>query len=300
MNQRGSLRSTLASLALTGLPFVLCLSPAALFGQAPASEPASGSSSAPASAPAVAAPQRPELGTDRPGLGDATGIVGPGILQIELGSTFTGVAGARTLTIPETLFRFGLSDRIELRLGAALTRAAAGGEAVIGPTGLTAAVKAKILSEDKSGIDFTILPVLALVDGEAAVDPIVEFLFGKGLPADLGLSLAANLAAPKAGDARLLEISGAAALDRDLVENLNAFAEIFTAVTSGGGAAEVATVVDAGVTLLLDDDLQLDLSGGVGLSAGADDFFVSVGLVTRAFLGARWRAPVAARPGSLP
>src|SRR5262245_1837242 len=102
MNQRALVSSTLA-----GLSFLLCLSPGALFGQT--GTPASGvSASAPASAPAggpeAAAPERPELGTDRPGLGDATGVVGPGILQIELGSTFTGAAGARTLTVPETLF----------------------------------------------------------------------------------------------------------------------------------------------------------------------------------------------------
>ncbi|MBW1687343.1 MAG: transporter [Deltaproteobacteria bacterium] len=44
--------------------------------------------------------------------------------------------------------------------------------------------------------------------------------------------------------------------------------------------------IDSGVTYLLSDDVQLDLSAGVGLNRAAPDFFISVGFAWR--FSTRW------------
>ena len=51
---------------------------------------------------------------------------------------------------------------------------------------------------------------------------------------------------------------------------------------SGGSApGGPANAFDGGFTFLVRDNVQFDVAGGVGLSDGADDWFVGVGLSVR-------------------
>ena len=60
------------------------------------------------------------IATDRPGAADSPGVVAPGVLQCEMGTTFeSDGAGAdrdRRLTAPQALVRLGITPRFELRL----------------------------------------------------------------------------------------------------------------------------------------------------------------------------------------
>lgn len=71
-----------------------------------------------------------------------------------------------------------------------------------------------------------------------------------------------------------------AALGFGLSERWGALVEVFgdLPVDAPGGDAHS---VDGGVTYLVRDHLQLDVSGGVGLSAAAPDELLSVGLSVR-------------------
>ncbi len=88
--------------------------------------PASTSSAPPASAPpASAASDTSNIGDiapDRPGLGDGSGIVGRGVWQVETGWSFESEHQDGTvlheLALPLALFRVGVTDRFELRVGA--------------------------------------------------------------------------------------------------------------------------------------------------------------------------------------
>src|SRR5215217_7939417 len=64
----------------------------------------------------VFAQQQPEetIVADRPGLADGSATVGRGVAQLETGLTAAD-EGDQTLTLP-TLLRFGLSERLELRI----------------------------------------------------------------------------------------------------------------------------------------------------------------------------------------
>ena len=66
---------------------------------------------------------------------------------------------------------------------------------------------------------------------------------------------------------------------RDWLDRLGGFVEYFGGVKTRGEDDEHS--VDGGFTWLVNDDLQLDLSAGVGLNHAAPDFFVSAGFAWR-------------------
>ena len=76
------------------------------------------------SIPAVAATQRelPDLVTDRPDITESSAVVGRGVWQLESGISFerdgSGSDGSRVFSAPMALVRLGVSDRLELRIGA--------------------------------------------------------------------------------------------------------------------------------------------------------------------------------------
>ena len=70
------------------------------------------------------------------------------------------------------------------------------------------------------------------------------------------------------------------ALSRSLGERLGAFVEYFADIEE---SASDQHSLDGGFTWLARDDLQLDLSAGIGLNDEAPDFFVAAGV--------SWRLP---------
>ncbi len=56
------------------------------------------------------------VSADRPGVGTGSEVLNKGFIQWETGFEVAHVPGAHQLTLPTTLFRFGLHKRIELRL----------------------------------------------------------------------------------------------------------------------------------------------------------------------------------------
>jgi hypothetical protein len=65
-----------------------------------------------------------------------------------------------------------------------------------------------------------------------------------------------------------------------LSPRLSAFAETFGAVPVGSERPGRVSL-DGGFTYLLRENLQLDISGGVGLDADADDWFLGAGASVR-------------------
>ena len=56
------------------------------------------------------------LSADRPGFGTGSEVLNKGFIQWETGFEAAHVPGAHSLTLPATLFRFGVHKRVELRL----------------------------------------------------------------------------------------------------------------------------------------------------------------------------------------
>jgi hypothetical protein len=72
-----------------------------------------------------------------------------------------------------------------------------------------------------------------------------------------------------------------AALGIGLPETLGAFVEFFGDIPTYSQGPGPGNSFNGGFTCLLTDNLQLDASGGVGLSKAADDWFAGIGLSFR-------------------
>jgi hypothetical protein len=71
------------------------------------------------------------------------------------------------------------------------------------------------------------------------------------------------------------------ALGIGLTESLGAFVEFFGDIPTYSHGPGPANLFDGGFTYLLNDNIQLDASAGVGLSQAAEDWFASIGLSFR-------------------
>ena len=70
------------------------------------------------------------------------------------------------------------------------------------------------------------------------------------------------------------------ALGVSITDELSGFAEFFgdAGLSRSGGPRNS---FDTGLTYLLQDNLQLDFAGGIGLSEEADDWFITAGFSYR-------------------
>ena len=66
-----------------------------------------------------------------------------------------------------------------------------------------------------------------------------------------------------------------------LTETLGAYTEWFALIPSGADTALPQHFFNGGFTILLSDDIQFDVRGGVGLNDAAEDYFVGTGLSIR-------------------
>jgi hypothetical protein len=242
----------------------------------------------------VASAQRPIDEVDRPGSADPPEIVPKGTIQLESGIAFSRESGGSeprkgTLTLPDLLIRIGVHERFELRLQADGLlyefRDGAGDRAL----GSDLAVEAKVaLFEQRTLVPETgILVRLSMPVGSDAAtsggfDPSLAGLFQWTLDERTAVVVNTSFAAPTQGhdDDRLFEFGPSVSLDRQITPRLGAFVEYFAAIKSSGAADEHS--LGAGLTwFILAKRIQLDLSGGAGLSEAAPEWFVSAGLSLR-------------------
>jgi len=240
----------------------------------------------------------PPLVTDRPDQTESAVVVPPGRVQVEVG--WTRVAddpGAGDLVVSdgigETLARIGVFRGVELRLGFAGFR--------LEETDASGATSEDAYGGAALGAKFALLqergarPRLALIAGTTipsgarrfstdSFDPFVRGTASHTLSDRL--SLGYNLGAAwlteedDAGDDDTLSVLVATlTLGTAITERVGAFVELFG--ESGLSDEGDFTAADAGFTWLVLDNLQLDLSGGVGLSENGPDWFGGVGVSFR-------------------
>jgi hypothetical protein len=212
--------------------------------------------------------------TDRPDQTESTVTVPRGMLQFETGAERDHT---EALTVGSTLLRYGLHPRFEARLGFGGYQRS-GGISGVGD----ADVGFKLgLGREGALIDVAWLGAVSLPTGSDAfttdqVDPSTRIALA--MPINSRVSFGANAGVTwTAGRADGLYT---AVLGFSLTDRLGMFAESFGSLpVSDGGVA--AHLVDGGFTLGLTPTLQLDASGGVGISAGAADWFLGLGVSAR-------------------
>ncbi len=248
-------------------------------------------------APSAAEP--PEIVTDRPDQTESSVAVPPGYAQLEFGWVLTedeaGAARLREAEVPGALLRIGVRDGLELRVGWSghLSQELREGplhseEEGFGDASLGA--KLELRPEDGLLPEVAVLATVSLPVGEPGQsserpDPELRLSLSHTVSERLALGYNFGVAwesePDEAGERHTLSAAlYTLALGIGLAERWGAFVELFGEIPASA-AAGPAHSLDAGITFLVLTNLQLDLSGGVGLSSAAPDWFVAAGLSVR-------------------
>jgi hypothetical protein len=225
---------------------------------------------------AVGDPATAPIATDRPSVTDSSIVVPAGSLQAENGFGSTLSHGQRTFDGPETLLRFGVASKTEVRLTApdyfgGVAASSGFGDLVIG-------MKQQI-GPIPGGWDVSLVLSLSLPAGARAIssggyDPSLQLPWSKALSSSWTVAGMLSAYWPTADGRRNVTGETTFLVDRQLTKTWDAFVEYVGDFPERGGPRHLAHF---GSTLELTPRQQIDLHFGMGLSAAAVDHFIGVG-----------------------
>jgi hypothetical protein len=221
---------------------------------------------------AAAAP----IATDRPAVTDSSVVVPAGILQAENGFAETVSQGQRNFDGPETLLRFGVASKTELRVTAPdyfcqVGRSFGFGDFAIGMK--------QQLGPTPGGFDVSVVLSLSLPTGASAIsshgyDPSVQLPWSRALSSNW--TAAGMLSVYWATEQGRRNVTGETTflIDRQLTKRWDTFVEYAGDFAEQGGPRHL---VHFGTAYKPTPHHQLDLHVGLGLSSAAVDHFIGVG-----------------------
>ncbi|MCF8230971.1 MAG: transporter [Bacteroidales bacterium] len=233
----------------------------------------------------------PPLVTDRPDQTESAAIVAKGKLQLESGFLYekdhTEWLEMENYIYNSTLLRYGLTENTELRVGMEYRdqRFSPESNSELTFTGLSplyTGLKVKVAEEQGFRPEMALLGSLtwpATADEDLKpryVSPSLRMTFAHTLSDNL--SLGYNLGAEWDGHNPEASYYYSLAFGIGVTEKLGAFLESYGLLYEDDKPRHKA---DAGFTYLVSNNFQLDVSGGIGLSDTATDFYTSVGLSYR-------------------
>ena len=230
------------------------------------------------------------LVTDRPMFTQASSTVGIGVIQTEMGYTYTKDSDGdlRSHNWVEPLLRVGaFADWFELRLAVSPLTERSGGDTTRGLDDLY--LGAKISLTPQAGVlpEMAIQPQVNIPTGNDAftageVQPGVTWLYSWSLCEDVDLAGSSQFNRAKDGSgSTYTEWAQSLAVTLSLAENLNAFNEWYALFPTGAATAKPEHYYNGGFTRLVGNDVQWDIRIGMGLNDAADDFFFGTGLSVR-------------------
>ena len=244
-------------------------------------------------------PNRPDPGiaetitTDRPDFTEASSTVGAGVLQLEMGYTFSRdeSAGATTEShsLPETLFRYGTPiDWLELRLAANHLREHSGGSTVSGAEDLYLGAKLGLTLQDGLRPEMAIIPQMTVPSGADGLSgnrllPGLNWLYGWDINDFLSTagSTQFNHAVDGGTGGPNTEWAQSWTVGYSVHDRIAAYTEWFVLIPHSAETAQTQHYANGGFTVLLSDDIQWDIRAGMGLNDAADDLFLGTGLSVR-------------------
>jgi hypothetical protein len=243
------------------------------------------------SASGAALAQAPPIATDRPGFLFSSLPVGRQTLQVELALPAMTLNGSDSGEVRSTslvgLLRFGVSDDLELRLGAPLfTEVSVDGSSDGGSGDLEVGAKWHLLDNEGARPSFALIPSVTLPVGEqgfSAEDPVYQFntIAEWTLAGGWGLGLLAGFLRGEAGDGNYLQQTYGVALGRSLPSpEWSAYVEVAHVRTDLPGASD-SSFLGGGLKYLVSNDLQLDVSFDRGLTGESPDWLLGLGLAAR-------------------
>jgi hypothetical protein len=229
-----------------------------------------------------------ELITDRPDQTESSRVLPGGSVQLEVGVLFERdelAASTRTETfgMPSALLRVSLTDWLELRGLVEHSRERLTLSEEIGgldtststfPWGVGA--KIQLLQESGAVPETALIAHLLVPDPFKSVRPELVFTMSHSLTETFGLGY--NLGAEWNLEREHLEPFYTIALGADVSDRIGTYIELFGGWDPDSDAAHS---FDAGLGWLVQENLQLDLAGGAGLTEAAPDYFIGAGFSIR-------------------
>lgn len=239
------------------------------------------------------------LTTDRPDFTESSTTVGRGVVQLEMGYLFVesdeaGGDRIRAHAYPNSLLRVGLfRDWFEIRLGWLILdeRTSGGGQRVstVGSEDLYLGTKLALTEQCGWRPEMSLILQMTVPTGSAPYT--ANRVLGGGVWV---YSAAINDHWSVGGQTQLnqqidsvdhvyIEFGQSAVTGVSLTEKIGCFVEWFALLPHSAVAADAEPVhfLDGGFTYLVNNNLQLDLSAGVGLNDDASDYFLGTGLSAR-------------------
>ncbi|MGD1895201.1 MAG: transporter [Cyclobacteriaceae bacterium] len=223
--------------------------------------------------------------TDRPGQGtDAPYVLTPGEVQVEMGFLYQDDSNLDQTVIlyPNTLVRIGVLERLELRASATLFQQGPRDETYVSPVTLGAKID---VSENRGLIPKSAVIINFTLPREGpeevlnlAAQPEIRLLMNHGITSNFSITTNLSAAWINVEDVVTFPLhSYAASFDLGVTEYITTFAEFY----GFWSRSDTSHLFNFGGTILLLPDLQLDLSGGLGLTKNAPNYFVSAGFSVR-------------------
>ena len=218
--------------------------------------------------------------TDRPAFTNSSLVVPLGSFQVENGFLVTHDLGQNVLDGPETVVRFGVARKTELRLTVPnyVYNLTLGGGAASGFGDLAIGAKQQ-LGPLRGGFDLSVTVFLSLPSGASGVssggyDPGLQLAWSRGLTSQWTAAGMFSLYAPTQGRTRNVTGESAFLVDRQLTKPWDAFLEYVGDFPERGGTRHL---LHFGTSLKLAAHHQLDFRFGAGLSRAAVDHFLGIG-----------------------
>ncbi len=234
----------------------------------------------------------PELVTDRPDQTESSSLVPVKSLQIETGfimeNDVIDYSRQNSVTYNTTLLRYGLLKNFELRLGLDYLKnkeEIKNLDSLNISSGLSPLYTGfKIKVTDENGW----IPEIALLGGLALPFtaqkelkpsyPAINMRFAFAHTLSNKFSLGYNIGAEWDGESAIPGYFYSISLGAGLTSKLGMFIESYGLIHEKSDAEHL---IDAGFTLLLLTNLQLDISGGLGINDKPIDNFISIGMSFR-------------------
>lgn len=245
------------------------------------------------SADAGIAPLSDGIITDRPDFTEATSVVGRGVLQLEMGYTFTsdddtGV-DTRSHSYPETLFRYGvMADWLEFRFGWNYANEEVAAARTSGSEDIYLGFKIGLTPQDGIRPEMALIPQMTVPSGGASFTTGetlagINWLYGWEINEFVSTagSTQFNRAVDDVTGNSYTEWAQSWTFGYTLTERLGAYTEWYAFLPSGSDTHRPEHYANGGFTVALNDDLLWDIRAGVGLNGAADDYFVGTGLSVR-------------------
>lgn len=223
------------------------------------------------------------LAADRPDQTETPAIVPVGMFQMENGFIYENItAGESSVVSPTILFKYGVSENLELRLITEYTTDKIADEKISGLHPVLVGFKVNLAEEkgiipQTSFIGHLLIPDLASKNFKADYYA-TEFRFTMQHTLSDKISLGYNLGAEWDGVTPQATFVYTLTSGYAFTEKFGGFIEVY------GFAPQEDKPdhrFDGGMTYLISNDFMVDLSGGFGITENAPDYFLSAGFSFR-------------------